>query len=450
MNKLNKTKKLAVAMLIGCILVMSMAITVFAETESAYDSVWEDPSFYSFLALVAGFFGIIALIVFLYFKFNSIKRARFWKESESTTKIYEDLEDVKWSAPDSVFIDDVEPTAAILSEVEPVRPIRGLDGFIISETPIEPTTAIKMGADPYVDQTDVVNSVFESIPATLLDETNIIDIPEEKESGPVLVESREPFAFNSQQTAPVSETGSQTAPQSAIFESVRYTVLDNGQLVSEPVKPIEPAEYASVPEISPFTYISPVLNSTVNSFAPANAVVYENNTPSIVLDDVPFTAPAAAPASVQSASTPISDPKNYIREVPITIYTSADADGVVHISAAVYENTVSVTELKDAPVVTPIAETPAAVSEAVTPSVAPATAAYVAEDEAIVLPTEEAAVYEEAISATVLEDEIVPEVAEIPVVVTEAATPSVAPATAAYVAEDEAIVLPAEEAAVYE
>ena len=90
---------------------------------------------------------------------------REWKMDDGTTKLYEDLDDAKWDAPDTVFLDALEPTAALLLDAQPVEKIYGLDGIIITEGNPNPIQAINSGADPYAYKIGLpeTNTVYEDV-----------------------------------------------------------------------------------------------------------------------------------------------------------------------------------------------------------------------------------------------------------------------------------------------
>ena len=181
MNKSMRTKKLVAALILACTLLMSMAVTVFAEDGAGKDYL-SDPKFFQFIFLVIGFFAAIVCVVMIYFAVKNSKQEREYEESEGTVKLYEDLDDAKWDAPDSVFLDALEPNAAILNELEPAKPVRGLNGFVITEGPIDPVQAINMGADPYAYKTgeeEITNGVFEATPSTPITAADMVAPVEE-------------------------------------------------------------------------------------------------------------------------------------------------------------------------------------------------------------------------------------------------------------------------------
>ena len=448
MNKSKTRAKIVASIVLAATLIMLLSVTAFAEETGTKDYL-SDPMFFRFIFLVVAFFSAIISAALIYFAVKNGKKEKYYEEREGTVKLYEDLDDAKWDAPDSVFIDAMEPTAAILNELEPVKPIRGLDGFVITEEPIDPVQAINMGADPYAYNmgNEVTNTVFES-PETTPITAGDLDSAEKKQPAPTI--ERAPAYFSQPQYSPFVEPQKQPTEHPYVYQNVRYTVLEDGHIAAEPVKPID---YPETPKNSPFTYITP-------------------------------------------ASTN--------QDVPITIYTSADDDGVVQINATVFENTVVASTLKDdAPVVTigraepivaastpsgdPFARSaareeepiyvpdtqaaifqspePAAVLEddvseisiptepvkAATPPSPSMPLAYmtVAPEEPVEIPVTEANIFEDNIIITALEDEIIPTVEE-PVVIPEIATPMAAPLTATYVAPEEPVEIPVTEANVFE
>ena len=181
MNRFVKYEKIIFALILVFALAFAIAIPVCAEamqndnaavsaaentggsSATSGGSVLADPMFYIFLATVAGFIGLVVGGIFLYLKFTNIKKEHKYADHERTIQIYDDLEDVKWAdVPDTVFIETTQPPAAILSDVQPVEPIRGLEGLLIKETHIDPIQAINMGAEPYAKDAVVTNTVFEA------------------------------------------------------------------------------------------------------------------------------------------------------------------------------------------------------------------------------------------------------------------------------------------------
>ena len=147
MKNFSKKQKIAMAVMMALALVFALAIPAFAETQNAVaePSGWNDPMFYIFMACVAGFFAVVVGATVLYFYVKRKKKEKEWEEDDGVTKLYDDLEDHMWEAPDSVFLDALEPTASILLDAQPVVKIPGLDGIIITEGNIDPIQAINMG-----------------------------------------------------------------------------------------------------------------------------------------------------------------------------------------------------------------------------------------------------------------------------------------------------------------
>ena len=500
MNNFKKQVRIAMVMLITLTLLLSIAIPVLAAEQETQPSGWNDPMLYVFMAVVVAFFGVIGGAIFIYLKVKKHQKLREYKESEATIKIYDDLEDHKWDAPDTVFLDAMPPTAAILTEFVPARPVYGMNGFVITETPIEPEAAMRMGADPFAVQPDknVLNGIYESVESITLDDSDLASTHKVNIPGANL--SAVTFGTAKEQDEPKPEYKPTSA--SAVFEDVNYTVLEDGHLVSEPVftKPTKPTtQHPGAFYSSPITYYTtnntPVSAPIVNE----QAAVYENTVASVTLEDT--IIPAASVSVSRETAMPKSKPRTYL-DVPITILTSHEDDGVVQINAAVYENTVSATTLEDE-IVAPVAKT-VPIMVATTPAADPVTRTFahvdtpvelptaeaaVYEDSAsaivledakveaagelfdipvvdvspseplnyvavhtdapVEMPTEEAAVYEDTVSATTLADEIIP-VAETPIVVAAVTTPSADPVSRTFVNADEPVVLPSEEAAVYE
>ena len=397
MNKFTKTKKLAMAALLICVLIMSMAITVFAETAEGgaevYASVWENPQFYGFLGVVAGFFGVVGGSIAVYFAVKHRQKIKEYEESAGTVKLYEDLDDARWEeGPDTVFLTTLEPTAAILSDLQPVKKVPGLDGFVIQEQPISPTVAMAMGADPYAykPQEELVN---------------------------------------------------------AVFEDVRYTVIEDGQLVAAAAKPID---QIAVPKTSPSVYITANGNDTVaNAYDPLNIAVMEESAPAVTLEDKVKPVIKLEPRSnVQKPVLPKAEPASFVaKEVPITIVTSDEDDGVVKIKAAVYENTFTPITLVDEPIP---AVQPEPVAEATIPSAStPLTYMAVREEAPVEIPETQANIYEDNVERSVLVDEIIPVVPE-PVIIPEVITPSGDMFGDLVAAVEEPVVIPETEANIFE
>ena len=81
MNKFTKFKKLAVALTLAFGSVVSMAITVFADSAEGGGgtslSLWENPQFYTFIAVVVAFLGIFGSCV-AHFFFRKRKNVSFF------------------------------------------------------------------------------------------------------------------------------------------------------------------------------------------------------------------------------------------------------------------------------------------------------------------------------------------------------------------------------------
>ena len=400
MNKFFRNKKLAVAIIMSIILIMSMTVTVFAEGQSgAGNNYLSNPEFFRFLFLVVAFLSIVVCSILIYIAIVNGQKEKYYEEREGTAKIYEDLDDAKWEAPDSVFIDDMAPPAAILTDMEPVKPVPGLDGFVITETPISPVTAMNIGADPYAYKIgeDVNNAVIEATPAT-----------------PITTAEMEP---------PLEES-----------------------LAHEIAEPID----VYTPESSPFIYIENVVTPDPVPVTPV-AVAYEDNVKKVVLEDSKVPVADPTPIGVSAPAIPKSDPISLVNDVPITIVTSADEDGVVKISATVCENTVIPTVLTEEllATTTPPPAPAEPVREAATPYATPLAYASVSEEKPVEIPATEAMVFEAPVSFVTLEDEIIPVVKE-PVVIPEATTPVASAISHTVASEETPVVIPATEAYVFE
>ena len=389
MNNFKKHQKIVMALMLVIAAIFAMAIPVFAETQEAEPSGWNDPMLYVFIAFVASFFALVIGAVVIYFAVKRRNKEKEWEESEGTIKLYEDLDDSKWDAPDTVYLDALEPTAAILLDTEPVRKIPGLDGIIITEHNPDPVQAINMGADPYAYK--------------------------------------------------IGGTVTNT-----VFQDVENTVLEDNQLVVENDKPIH---QTYTPKSSPLTHItsSPDFNNQENNYVSSGNVVYEDSVQRAVLEDAPIVH---QPPKREEPVLPKSDPSvRLAKEVPITIVTSKDDDGVVEIKASVYENTVASVLLQDEPMA-PITKTEP-VFAAATPVAEPLSRSFVYPEAPVVIPAAEASIYESAEAAVMLADEIIP-VAEEPIVVNEAATPISSPMAYTVADKETPVVIPGEEVAVYE
>ena len=400
MNKFIKQRKIAMAILLGITFMLSMAITVFAEAGTAEPSGLRDPMLYVFMAVVVGFFGVIAGAVFLYFKFKGHSKIKEIEDDDGTIKLYDDLEDHKWDVPESVFVEDIEPTPALLTDFVPAKaPVWGLNGFIITEGPIDPVQAVNMGAEPYayVGDQKINNMVYEEVSNMPLTEEDLVYLP----SSPSMEEevTREGYV-KLRQEANLYPSNRKIQSPAVHEETVNYSVLEDGKLISEPFKPFE---FAHTPASSPFTYIG---NSPFTSPAPssesASAVVIEDGANTTLLEDTDFAVPNVVVNKRTQPALPLSNPRTYLaKEVPITIVTTGDDDGVVQINAAVFENKVTATELVDNPFEAPVPQfTP--IMAAATPIATPLARNMVGENAEIIVPTEHAAVYEDAIAASAL------------------------------------------------
>ncbi|MBQ8414058.1 MAG: hypothetical protein IJX58_02280, partial [Clostridia bacterium] len=398
MNKFFKKEKLAIAIILFVLLITSMAVTVFAEgSGEAGNNYLTNPEFFRFLFVVVAFISAVVCSILIYIAVVNGKKERYYEEREGTAKLYEDLDDAKWDAPDSVFIEDMEPTAAILTDMQPVKPVKGLDGFVITEKPIDPVTAMNIGADPYAYKIgeDVENFVVESV-----------------ENTPITMAEMNP---------PLEDS-----------------------LAHEIEEPID--VYA--PETSPFIYIENVQTVVPAPETPV-AVAYETTVKSVVLEDSPVPVSEPAEIGVKAAAVPKSEPLSYV-DVPITIVTSDDDDGVVNISATICENTVVPTVLTEELLATtaPKPEPEKPIRVAVPSPSDPMVYVSVAEEKPVEIPSTEAFVFEDGVSI-VLEDEIVPVVKQ-PVVIPPAAAPKADIISHNIVAEETPVVIPATEAMVFE
>ncbi|MBQ8302102.1 MAG: hypothetical protein IJX97_00955, partial [Clostridia bacterium] len=390
MNNFKKLQKKLLAAASFLTASLATAIPAFAENTEVEPHGWHDPMLYVFVAFVAGFFTLFIGSIVLYFWIKRKKKEKEWKESEGTIKLYEDLDDAKWDAPDSVFLDALEPTAALLLDDQPVEKIHGLDGIIITEHNPDPVQAINSGADPYAYRIndDLKNYVYQDV--------------------------------------------------------ANVTIEDNRLVVEASPKPINTAK---TPETEPITYltVSDDMNDQKHGYVSTGKGVYEDSVTRSVLEDEPPVAPEEP--KITPAVTPKSEPATYIaKEVPITIVTSKEDDGVVEIKASIYENVVAPVTLVDEP---KAPEMPEPVIAASVPMTDPIALNFVREEEPVVIPVSEASIYESAESAVMLEDEIIPIPAE-PVVIPETVIPGVSPIDASIVAEELPVVIPVTEAEIYE
>ncbi|MBR3875590.1 MAG: hypothetical protein IKJ25_02300, partial [Clostridia bacterium] len=440
MKKLFKNRKLVIALVLALIMTMSMAVTVFAEATggegSEPKSYWDDPLFFEFVFLVVAFLSL-AICSFLIFQaIRNRNKIHEYEEREGTVKLYEDLDDAKWDAPDSVYIDALEPTAAILSELEPVKPIRGLDGFIITEEPIEPVKAINMGADPYAFRRadDISNAVYEATPANpiTLSDLNAFEEP----------------AFDVAEPTDTPFIESLKQPENSfVYENVPSSVLEDNIHIPDATE-AQPIEPAATPIASPYTFITSGVPGAIPFVTPA-AALYENSYKPATLEDTVIPVAEPIPAAPDEAVTPLSNPVSYLKDIPITIYTSADEDGVVQINATICENKVTATELRDEPMA-PAPEIPMVIPAVATPAAEPVVNMFANVEEPVKIPATEANIFENTVSATALEDEPEIPVAEIPVVIPAVATPASDPVADMFANIEEPVEIPATEANIFE
>ena len=391
MNIFKKHQKAMLCALMILSALFAMVIPTFAEGEAAEASGWDDPMLYVFFGFVAGFFTLFVGAIVIYFKVKKHNKMKEWEDDDGSVKLYEDLDDAKWDAPDSVFLDALEPTAAILMDPQPVPKIHGLDGIIISETNPNPMQSINSGAIPYAYKIDqpITNQVYEDVP---------------------------------------------------------YTTLEDNRLVVESKTPINATV---IPKATPVNNIidKPEYNDVPHGYVGSQNYIFEDSVQRSTLVDAPATAPEMPKREepILPKANPLS---GYVtKDVPITIVTSKDVGGVVHISASIYENTVAPTVLVDekkpeAPV------QPEPIMASVTPQADPATYLFQRKEEPVFIPTAEAAIYE-SITASLLEDEPTP-VKEEPVVIPETVIPKTDPATELFVTEETPVVVPVAEATIIE
>ena len=105
MNIFKKHQKAIPAALMILSALSAMAIPAFAEGEAVEPSGFNDPMLYLFFGFVAGFFTLFIGAIVLYFKIKRGTQIKEWAEDEGSIKLYEDLDDAKWDAPDSVFLE---------------------------------------------------------------------------------------------------------------------------------------------------------------------------------------------------------------------------------------------------------------------------------------------------------------------------------------------------------
>jgi hypothetical protein len=177
MNIFKKHQKAILSALMTISALFTMAIPAFAEGEKAEPSGFEDPMLYLFIGCVAVFFTMCAGALVLYVKIKRQRNISEWEMDDGTTKLYEDLDDAKWDAPDTVFLEALEPTAALLLDAQPVHKVYGLDGIIITEGNPDPIQAINSGADPYAYKINLpeTNTVYEDVQTTTLEDEPFVN-----------------------------------------------------------------------------------------------------------------------------------------------------------------------------------------------------------------------------------------------------------------------------------
>ncbi len=453
MNKFMRNRKIVIAILMACVLILSLAITAFAENAGSgaeKKDYWSDPLFFQFIFWVVAFVCTVICTIFIAIAVKRRNKEKEYEDREGHVKLYEDLEDMKWDdAPDSVFLDDLEPAAAILSDMQPAKPIRGLESFDITEEPISPAQALNMGADPFTQKNNnVENLVFEEgenkSPITPAD----MDIRPE-EPAPAL--SREPSYFAQPTYSPFVEPNKQPTEHPFVYQNVRYSVLEDGSLASEPVQPIS----YSVPETSPLTYFTPEKQQPFYQDVPItiytsadddgvvqlNATIYENKDGESQLKDDSFVADINKVNPIVAAEAPASEPVS-------RIISAEDAPLAVPVPESnIFEDTVSASALEDE--IIPTAAEPVIIPDVATPKSAPIGDSFVRAEEPVIVPVTEANIIEDTVSASALEDEIIPAVAE-PVIIPDVATPKSAPVTDSFVRAEEPVVIPATEANIIE
>ncbi|MBO7195722.1 MAG: hypothetical protein J6V80_00120, partial [Clostridia bacterium] len=398
-----RNKKIVAAVILACILIMSMTVIVFAESAdgAAQKSYWSDPQFYKFIFVVVAIISAVICSAMIYSAIRNSKVEREWKDDvEGTAQLYVDLDDAKWDAPDTVFLETLEPPAAILSELEPVKTLKGLDGFVITEKPINPVTAANIGADPFAYGADdnVNNTVFEAV-------------------------ANNPISMGELDST---------------FQSYETHLNDDD---------VDPA---APPQTSPFAYIATNATPTTGVFVPPAATITEERYQPTTLVDSPVTEAAPPQVGRVAPGVPLSDPISFIQNVPITIYTSGDEDGTVQISASIFENTANTVILSAdlaSPAPAPVAE-PIAEAAPASPSIPFAFMAAAAE-EPVEIPETKASIFEGSIFASQLVDEQMPFVPQ-PILIPEAITPAASAIAHTTVAEETPVVIPTTEANIYE
>ena len=312
-----------------------------------------------------------------------------WKMDDGTTKLYEDLDDAKWDAPDTVFLDALEPTAALLLDAQPVEKIYGLDGIIITEGNPNPIQAINSGADPYAYK---------------------IGLPE----------------------------------TNTVYEDVLTTPLEDEPFVNPDTA--EPINTAYTPKVQPLGMITTKTeyNNVAHGYVPGNIHIYEDNVERSTLVDEPV---APKPITREEPILPKAEPlAAYVtKDVPITIVTSNEVGGVVHISASIYENKFAPTVLVDEEK-TPAPAEP--IMAAVTPKLDPLAFNVAREETPVHVPAVHATIVED-VATSAMVDEVKAPVAT-PVIIPEATTPMVDALSVRMVRDEEPVVAPATEANVFE
>ena len=269
MNRFFKHEKAVTALLLVCAMILFIALPVCAETigeaasniaatsgegseapptDAAPQSLWADPMFYVFLAMVAGFLALVAVLTYVYLKARHIIKERKYSSYEQTIKIYDDLDEHLWDAPDTVMIDAEPPPAAYLDDLVPVETIRGLNHYTIEETPIDPVQAIRMGAEPYAPYQNVTNTVFESVEGIQI-------TPEELVAPPTIApEALENTTSGYQHLyAPPAEPVS--APNAFVYQNdISYASLEDPMVTVQPTSVENPAvaPYPPLLSLSPF------------------------------------------------------------------------------------------------------------------------------------------------------------------------------------------------------
>ena len=389
MNIFKKHQKAILSALMAISALSTMAIPAFAEGEATGSGGFDDPMLYLFIGFVAVFFTICVGAVVIYLKIRRQRNMREWKMDDGTTKLYEDLDDAKWDAPDTVFLDALEPTAALLLDAQPVEKVYGLDGIIITEGNPNPIQAINSGADPYAYK---------------------IGLPE----------------------------------TNTVYEDVLTTPLEDEPFVNPDTA--EPINTAYTPKVQPLGMITTKTeyNNVAHGYVPGNIHIYEDNVERSTLVDEPV---APKPITREEPILPKAEPlAAYVtKDVPITIVTSNEVGGVVHISASIYENKFAPTVLVDEEK-TPAPAGP--IMAAVTPKLDPLAFNVAREETPVHVPAVHATIVED-VATSAMVDEVKAPVAT-PVIIPEATTPMVDALSVRMVRDEEPVVAPATEANVFE